>query len=227
VVPANTTRVLSLKMDIKSGASFGTVVGKLAGNTANLQGVTSSATPSSGAVSGASLTLATTQLTVAKNTALGTQNISANSTNVKIGSYAFTASSADGVTISSLTFVASSSDFQNFKVMVGGTQFGTTQGTVSGGGSYSFSGTPFTVAKGTTLYVDVYSDVLSAAVSVNPATQLSGLSGTGITSYNAISLSGGTVSSGTGDKCDCESGRQVAKKNYTPPKIFSPPISRF
>ena len=27
--------------------------------------------------------------------------------------------------------------------------------------------------------------------------------------------------SGTCDKCDCESGRQVAKKNYTPPKLFS------
>lgn len=194
VVPANTTRVLSLKMDVKSNASFGTVTGRLVATANNLQGVTSSQTASSGAVSGASLTLSTTQLTVAQNTALGTQNISANSTNVRIGSYAFTASSADGVTISSVNIVASSTDFQNMKVMVNGTQFGVTQGTVTaGGGGYSFSGSPFTVAKGTTLYVDVYADVLSAAVSTTPATQLSGLTGSGLTSFNAVSLTGGTV----------------------------------
>ncbi len=191
IVPANTTRVLSLKADIQSGATFGSVVGALVADANNLQGLTSSAAGSTGSAQGASLTLATTQLTVAQNTSLGNQNLSKNSANTKIGSYALTASSADGVTISTLTVKTSGNggtNYQNLKVMVGGVQFGVTQGSISATSSYSFSGTPFTVPLGGTTYVDVYADILSNAVSDAFATQLSGLSGTGVTSYNAVSL---------------------------------------
>jgi len=188
-IPANTTRVLSLKVSIASTASFSSVTGRLMGDASNLQGVTSSQTASSGATTGAALTLSTAQLTVTQNTAIGNQVRSANSSNVRVGSYAFTASSADGVTISSVTVLTGATAFlQNMKVMVGSTQFGVTQGTVASAGTYSFSGSPFTVAKGTTVYVDVYADILSGAASVSPASSISGLSGSGILSYNAVSL---------------------------------------
>jgi hypothetical protein len=203
VIPANTTRVLSLKADIQSGASFSSVVGALTAETTNnLQGLTSSASARSGGASGASLTLASSQLIVACNTAVGTQTVAKPATAQKIGSYALTASSADGVTVSTLQFLTQSygvgSYLQNLKVMVAGTQFGTTQSTVGANGTYSFSGTPFTVPKGGTIYVEVYSDILSSATATTtPAiTTMTGLSGTGVTSYNSLSLASNVACQG-------------------------------
>ncbi|MDO8682508.1 MAG: hypothetical protein Q7N50_03385, partial [Armatimonadota bacterium] len=188
VVPANTTRVLSLRGDIQSTASFTTIQGKLTGNTSNLQGLTSSQTASSAAVSGAALTLASASLTTAKNTALGDQTLATNATGLKIGSYAFSAASAEGVTINNISVTASGTAWSNLKVKVDGVQFGTTQGTVTGGTTYSFSGSPFTVPAGQTKYVEVYADSLSSASgTITPATILSGCTGSGLTSYTAIS----------------------------------------
>jgi len=79
--------------------------------------------------------------------------------------------------------------FQNLKVLVNGTQFGTTQGTLSNGGKYTFSGTPFMVPSGNTVNVNVYADTLSSATgTATNATNLSGLSGTGAISFTSISL---------------------------------------
>jgi len=189
IVPANTTRVLSLKADVQSTASFTTVTGGLTGNTSNLQGLTSGQTANSGTTTGSALTLSSSNLTVAANNALGAQNLSKNVTNQKIGSYSFTASSAEGVSVSNVSVQANGALFQNLKLMVGSSQFGTTQGTVSSGTIYSFSGSPFTVPAGTTINVDVYADVLSSASgSVSPATILTGLSASGQVSFTAISL---------------------------------------
>jgi hypothetical protein len=81
--------------------------------------------------------------------------------------------------------------------MVNGKQFGTTQGTLSVGGIYTFSGTPFVVPAGQTVNVDVYADTLSNASSsdkdINPVTYLSGFSGTGQISYTSVTLSGNKV----------------------------------
>ncbi|HUX36069.1 MAG TPA: peptidoglycan-binding domain-containing protein, partial [Candidatus Paceibacterota bacterium] len=190
-VPANTTRVLSLKGDIQSTASFTNVTGALLASTSNnLQGLTSSQAANSGAATGSALTLATSQLTTAKNTALGAPTYAANSTNHKVGSYALTASSAEGVSISNVSILlgANGASMQNLKVMVGNTQFGTTQASLAANGTYSFSGTAFTVPVGATTYVDVYADLLSNATgTLTTATTLSGCSGSGLTSYTAIS----------------------------------------
>lgn len=191
-IPANTTRVLSLKGDIQSGATFSNITASLVGSTNNnLQGLTSSKTANSGSATGSSLTLATSQLTVAKNTALGAPTYAANSTNHKVGSYALTASSAEGVSISNVSVLlgVGGVSYQNLKVMVGNTQFGTTQSSLSANGTYSFSGTPFNVPVGATTYVDVYADVLSSATTASSTalTTLSGCSGSGLTSYTAVS----------------------------------------
>ncbi|MBU6500376.1 MAG: peptidoglycan-binding protein [Patescibacteria group bacterium] len=231
IVPANTTRVLSIKADIQSGADFGTVVASLTGNTSNLQGLTSSASNSSGGATGSSLTLQSTQLTTAQNTALGNQTVASPSSNVKIGSYALTASSADGVTVSNLTVKAGATAFlSNLHVMINGSQFGSTQGLVSSGGSYSFSGTPFTVAKGGTTYVDVYADILSGAASVSPASTLSSCSGTGQTSYNAltcsstagqgITIAGQATVSVTADSSQAPAGQIVMGSSQNPLATF-------
>jgi len=189
VVPANTTRVLSLKADIQTGATFTSVTAALTGNTNNFQGLTSSALGSSGAAQGSALTLANSSLTVSKNNGVGNQTVSAGVTSQRIGSYALSASSAEGVNVSNLSVQANGQYFQNLKVLVNGTQFGTTQGTVSPGTTYSFSGTQFNVPAGGTVNVDVYADTLSSAAgTISPATILTALSGSGQISFTSIPL---------------------------------------
>ncbi len=194
IVPANTTRVLSLKADVQSGASFGTVTAALLSDSSNLQGLTSSQIGSSSGAVGSALSLSSTLLTVAQNNALATPvNVTPNSAHVKIGSYNFQASSASGVQVNTLSLLmggTGASSFQNLGVFVNGTQFGTTQGVVSAAGTYSFSGTPFTVPAGSSVNVDVYADLLSSATgTITYATTLSGCSATGVTSFNAITCS--------------------------------------
>jgi Putative peptidoglycan binding domain len=197
IVPANTTRVLSLQADIQSTADFSSIVANLTSeaNNDNLQGLTSSQSASSGSANGSSLSLQSSLLTVAKNSAYGDQTIQPGTSNVKIGSYAFSASSASGVQINTVSIEAAKSgsgsgDLNNLKVMIGGTQFGTTQPTVADAGKYTFTGPAFTVPAGGTTYVDVYADVLSSATSTSPATSLTGCSGTSVVSYSAVSCSG-------------------------------------
>jgi hypothetical protein len=77
--------------------------------------------------------------------------------------------------------------------MVNGTQFGSTQPTVSASAvTYSFSGTPFTVPAGGTTVVGVYADVLSGATLNMAPVSLNNYSGTGATSYTAVSMPAGT-----------------------------------
>ncbi|MCR4328070.1 MAG: peptidoglycan-binding protein [Patescibacteria group bacterium] len=192
IIPANTTRVLSLKGDVQSvTAAFSTVKATLTAGSSNLQGLISSATASSGSASGSALTLASSALTVAKNSAVGSVTVAKGAGNQKVGSYAFSASSAEGVTVSNLTVAlgAAGALFQNLKVKIGDSQFGNTTQTLANSGSYSFSGTPFTVPAGNTTYVDVYADVLSSASAGTKTaiTTLSGCSGSGLSSYTAVS----------------------------------------
>jgi Putative peptidoglycan binding domain len=194
IIPANTTRVISLKADIQTTANFSNVAARLLGESNNLQGLTSSVTNSGSGATGSALTLALSSLTVLQNNALGNQSVSAGAQNLTIGSYSLTASSAEGVSISNLSIQANSAQFQNLRVMVNGTQFGTTQGTVNAGVIYTFSGSPFTVPAGNTVNVNVVADTLSGAIgTVSPATILTGISGTGLVSNAAISLTTGPV----------------------------------
>jgi peptidoglycan hydrolase-like protein with peptidoglycan-binding domain len=193
IIPANTTRVLSLKVDVQSTASFTTITGRLMGDASNLQGLTSSALSSSAGATGSAMTLASNSLTVSANSALGTQNIAAGATNRRIGSYSLAASSAEGVTVSNVTVLlgANGASFQNLKVMLNGgtTQFGQTTGVLANNGSYSFSGTPFAIPAGQSITVDIYANILSGTTAGSKATitTLSGCSASGALSYTAIS----------------------------------------
>jgi hypothetical protein len=200
IVPANTTRVLSLEANIQTTANFNTITANLNGDTGNLQGMTSSQSASTSGVGGVALTLVTSSLTATQNNAVGTQNVSAGTTDLKIGSYALGASSAGGVNVNTVQIalgtnnvgdVAGTASFQNLKVLVNGTQFGTTQGTVANNGTYSFSGAAFNVPAGQTVNLDVYADTMSSAAGTyTPATYLTGFTGVGQTSYTSVSLTG-------------------------------------
>jgi len=110
---------------------------------------------------------------------------------VKIGSYALSASSAEGVNVSNLTITmsASSTDFKNLKIMVGGNQFGSTLGTLSGSDIVAFSGTAIAIPAGSSKIVDVYATVLSGASqgTKTTLTRLSSCVGTGATNYTSVS----------------------------------------
>jgi hypothetical protein len=147
-------------------------------------------------------------LTVAQNNALGTQNVSAGTTNLKIGSYAFSASSAEGVNLNTISVELAPNStngwnggfaaFQNLKLMANGVQFGTVQGVVSPNTVYSFSGSQLNVPAGQTVNIDVYADTLSNATGTyTNATALAGYSGTGQTSNTSVSLTGEAISGQT------------------------------
>ncbi len=192
-IPANTTRVLTLKADIQNTADFTAIQAALVqplGN--NLQGMISSKLTQSNGASGNTLTLVPSSLSVTQDSSLGNQTVAQNSTNQEIGSYAFTASQAEGISISNLSILTGAigtGSLANLKVYVNGAQFGTTQPTVSANTTYSFSGAPFTVPVGQTVLVKVYADILSnATLSGVTATTLSSVSGQGATSLSPVSL---------------------------------------
>lgn len=189
IIPANTTRVLTLRGDIQTGAGFTTIVASLTGNTTNLQGQTSSQTASSGSVTGGVLTLAANSLTVSKNAGVGTQTFAAGVNGAKIGSYSLSASSAEGVNLNSFTVLtgAGGADYQNLRLMVGSTQVGTTQPSVGASTSYTFSGN-LSVAAGQSKTLDVYADILTSASGTDSTiTTLSGCSGSGATTFTSVS----------------------------------------
>jgi len=192
IVPANTTRVLTLKADIQSGATFTTVTAALTGNSSNLQGQTSSGTASSGSASGAALTLALYPLTVDKNNAVGTMTYAKGATAAKIGSYVLTASSAEGINVSNftVTMASSSANFQNLLAKVGDTQIGTTKATLGGSDVVTFSGN-LSVPTGGTTIVNIYADILSSAstATYTTLTTLTSCTGTGASTYSSVSCS--------------------------------------
>jgi len=204
-IPANTTRVLTLKADIQPFANFTTIqaglLAPVAPNT-NLQGMVSSALSASAPASGNSLTLSSSELTVTQDSSLGSQTLAANSIAQLVSSFSFTASQSEAVSVSNVTLGllsgASTNQLANLKVMVNGSQFGSTQPTVDyvtgGNNNVSFSGTPFTVPAGGTVTVGVYADVLSGAtITASPVVSLVNFSGTGATSYTAVSNANGTI----------------------------------
>ena len=199
IVPANTTRVLSLKADVQSTATFQTVTANLSSDSGNLQGMTSSQSGSTSGINGVTLTLVQSSLSVSQNNALGTQLVSAGTSGLKIGSYAFSASSAEGVNVNTVTVqltpATTTAAFQNLKLEVNGATFGTPVGVLTGEQNYSFSGNAFNVPAGQTVNVDVYADTLSNATGTyTNATELTGYSGTGAVSYTSVNMpSGGQV----------------------------------
>ena len=203
LVPANTTSLFfSLKADIQSRCRWGIQHGYgrfwFQRDQATFQGVISS--PEQGWFGFSSRGSALSHLQILQfdgeqNKCFWlTQNISAGVSDQEIGSYTFQAAAAEGVNVNNVSIGANGltngngSPFQNLHVMVNGSQFGSTQGTVASGSIYTFSGTPFNVPVGGSVSVNVYADTLSSALGgVTTATTLTGCSATGQVSYSSIS----------------------------------------
>ncbi len=204
-IPANTTRVLTLRGDIQSGATFSTIQAAiLAGTGSNLQGLTSSQTGNTGAVTGAVLNRSAASVSIAQNSAVGAQTVAKGALGIKIGAYTLTASAAEGANLTSITILtsASSTNFQNLRVCVegvsgnqgacpsGSAQFGNTQSTLSASASYGFSGA-LNIPAGQTKNVNVIADVLSGttAATYTTVTTLSSCSGSGASTLTNLTCS--------------------------------------
>ena len=163
IIPANTTRKVSIVVDVANGATGNLQASIPVGMTA--QGFTSLANISPAGQSGNLLTANATLLTVAANGT--TYNVVAGQPGAKIGSFTLSAGSASDVTVSNITLKVPTTGnpagaFQNLRLMVGNTQIGTIQSTLTNGTSYNFSlNSPITIVKGGQLIVDAYADVLT------------------------------------------------------------------
>lgn len=194
IIPANTTRVLSVKVDVQSGATASTLAASLATpSAANLEGQISFQTSTSGTATGNTLTIASSPLTAALNPSFASPSYVAGANNMRLGSFIFTASSAEGAKISSITInkdATTTFDVQNVRLMVGGTQFGTATSIFEDSSSVSYSGsTPLIVPAGGSIVVDVYGDILTTtSASATELFDLSGASAVGSNSNSSITV---------------------------------------
>lgn len=202
LIPANTTRVWSLKADLKSGTGATDVAGSLQTGTSNYQGQVSLSSGSSTAVTGNTLTIASNPFQASANSAMGATNLVKSQSNARIASFILSASSAEGINISTITVTSSTTfPFANLYAKVNGVQFGTLTGSVTTGTSYTFAGSsPVAIASGGNATVDIYVDVLSTASNIGSSfyVQLTGVSATGVVTATTQTLkdtSGTAISS--------------------------------
>ena len=191
LIPANTTRVLSVIADIKSTADISAITASFGVMTAdNLEGQTSFQRSRSGTASGRSLAVIAAALTVARNTGFGNPTYVRGAANKRIASFKVTASSAEGASISAIKVDKDLNphiDLQNLRIVVAGTQFGSTKGTVGDVvTAHSFSGGPVIVSAGTALDIDVYADILSTSAT---GTQVSVIDLIGWSAIGSVSRS--------------------------------------
>ncbi len=204
IIPANTTRVLSVKVDVQSGATASTLKAELGTpSAANLEGQISFQTSTSGTASGNQLSIATSPLTAALNPSFAAPTYVAGANNMRLASFIFTASSAEGAKISSITVgkdATTTFDVQNVRMMVGGTQFGTATSIFEDSTSVSYSGSnPLVVPAGGSIVVDVYGDILttSSAATHTSIFDLEGATAVGSNSNSSITVKAGGVAIST------------------------------
>ncbi|HUC02167.1 MAG TPA: peptidoglycan-binding domain-containing protein [Candidatus Paceibacterota bacterium] len=197
IIPSNTTRVLTVYGDIPSSAT-GTVQVSLGGGASSAQDYTTFSSVSVTQVAANSLTIlsSSTNLVASLNYGLGSPvQATAGASNVKIGSYTFTAGQVNPVNLTGISINTTSSAavayLRNLRVMNGSTQVGTTQPTVAANTTYNFnSSAPISIAANGSVTLDVYADVNS---SLTPQTVSSV---TNLTGWNASTQTGNAVTFG-------------------------------
>jgi len=190
IIPANTTRTLAIKADVKGAGT--SLTAKITSGTA--QGYTSLASLSFNSYVGNPLSLSSTPLASSLNNAQGAITTVTGTANVKIGSFSIVAGPAEGANIISLTVNTGSgvaSLLQNMTLKSGSQTIGTAQTVLANTTSYTFTASPLiAVAKGGSVNVDVYADVISGATgTVTPAVSLTGVSAQGTNTGTNLSLS--------------------------------------
>lgn len=221
-IPANTSRVLSLKADVQNTADFLTVRAQLNAATSNVEGQISFQTSNlpGGIVQGSILSLTTAPFQATLNGSLGTQTIVGGASNQRIGSFSLSASSAEAIDVTSVRIntaanAGSNSNFriQNLVVKVDGTSWNYVIGSVDPSTGYVFTSPtgPLRINAGGSKTVDVFADVLTGSVvaSYNPVVLVDAVAnGVSTNSNQTLRTSGGLpVSSNniTGQQVDVAS----------------------
>ena len=190
IIPANTTRVLSIKADIVSSYA-GNVVGSITSGSA--QGYTSLSTIGIGAYTGNTLSSASTPFAAALNNAVGAITTVSGASNIKVGSFVLSAGAAEGINVTSISITpgaTAASQYQNMKVMVNGGQVGTTQ-TVGNSTQFTVSASsPIAIAVGGQIVVDVYANTISGVTSSIAAIAFTGAQGAGAVTNTTRTISG-------------------------------------
>ncbi|MEK9170737.1 MAG: hypothetical protein AAB789_00260, partial [Patescibacteria group bacterium] len=191
LIPANQTRIWSLKLDVISTAT-GTIAGSLNAGTSNYQGQISLSSAGTTAVTANTLTVQSNPFQAKLNTSLGTGNLVKGQGSAKIASYVLSASSAEGINVSTITLTSSTTfPFANLLVKMDGVQFGTVTGSVTTATDYTFAGSaPKLIPNGGNVTVDVYADVLSTALNIGSSyyVKLKDASATGATTATTQTL---------------------------------------
>ncbi|MDP2638647.1 MAG: peptidoglycan-binding protein [Candidatus Azambacteria bacterium] len=171
LIPANTARIWSLKLDVLSAVVASDITASLRAGTSNYQGQVSLSSADTTAVSANKLTITSNPFSATLNSALGVGNLVKGQSTARIGSFVLSASSAEGINVSTITVTSSTTfPFANLFVKVSGTQFGTLTGSVAVSTNYTFAGTaPVLIPAGGNITVDVYADILSTATNLGSA----------------------------------------------------------
>lgn len=196
IVPANTSRTLSLQADLASTIAITSIQGGIPAKTGNLQGQTSFAAANTAAVTGSVLQISTNPLIATLNSGFTNPTYVAGQSNARVASFVLTAASSQSATVSSLTFdkdATTGIDMQKLRVMVGNTQFGAERGSISTTAAetaLTFSGNPITVPAGGSVTIDLFADILTSATPATYAAvfDLTGWSALGGVSHSSITF---------------------------------------
>lgn len=168
LMPANTTRIWSLKLDLITTDHDATdLKASLVAGTNNYQGqISNVSTGDTTAVGGNTLTITSNPFQAKQNTSVGVGNLIKGQTGARIGSFILSASSAEGINVSTIQLTSSTTfPFANLILKVNGVQFGDIKGSTAISTSYTFSGSaPILIPAGGSITVDAYVDILTSAV---------------------------------------------------------------
>jgi hypothetical protein len=179
LIPAGSTVVVEIRGDIMSSTSTnytaGTIAFNLVAGTNNVQGISSSNLTGTGAASGQSLTISSTNVTFASTSGFAASTKAPNQTGVKIGSFTVQTGSAEGVNLSNIAVtlggtMIGSNQITNLTVKDGSTVLGNVIGNPIAGAN-NFSST-LAVGVGSTKVLDVYADFGSSASGLTATTSM-------------------------------------------------------
>ena len=204
-IPANTTRAVSVKVDL-AGDATGTLQFGLSNIQA--QGALSLVNSTTSGQFGNALTIITppTNLTAYLNGSFGSPVLMAGST-ANIASFVLQAGQVNSALLGGVNLSIPSNVpagwLSNLSVNVNGTQMGIAQGNVTAGGSYSFTANaPLVIAANSSVTVDVYASLSNAASSTSfVLANLASVNATaGNNSVNITPIGGQAVSISQGNK---------------------------
>lgn len=207
IVPAGTTGILDIYADIRSATGTTITNGSdftvsLEAGSSNVQKMASLGYTSapSASVPANSLNVSAGSLSIAKYAAYTDQTMVAGSNNVKVGSAVFTAGSAEGVNVTSITVdlsVAEAGSSTNMYLMKDGVQIGVTKPTLSTSNIFSVN---FSIPASGSQIIDVYASLKSNAGQGTWNADISA-EGIGLVTNNTVTAASQTLQSitiGTG-----------------------------